>query len=326
MAAKNETNRANVSVVIPAYRAEPYIRKVIAGIPEFISSIIVVDDCSPDRTSEIVTELMRIDPRLVLIQHERNLGVGGAMLTGYRAACEKGADVIVKMDSDDQMDPKYIRTLVTPILSGKADYAKANRFLITSGVQQMPVLRRLGNLGLSFMTKMASGYWNIFDPTNGYTAIRSAVVPLLNTKRLSRRYFFESSLLIELGLLRAVVKDVSIPARYGNEKSSLSELKCFFEFPLKLLLGWFYRVIYMYFIRDFSAISLFLIFGSLMVIFGVFWGIWHWVQGAIRGVDASTGTVMLAVLPLIIGLQLLLQAAVLDIQNVPTEIIDPTNP
>jgi len=306
-----------IAVVIPAYRAEHHIQSVIAGIPNFVSFIIVVDDCSPDHTSELVAGCN--DHRVHLVHHERNQGVGGAVLTGYRKAIELGAEIIVKMDSDNQMDPAYLISLVAPILAGQADYTKGNRFLHADKLKSMPITRRAGNAGLSFLTKAASGYWNIFDPTNGYTAIRATIFSLLNTSRIHKRYFFESSVLIELGLIRAVVRDVLIPARYQNEESSLSEWKAFFEFPPRLLAGFWRRLLIQYFVRDFGIFSVLLVSGLVFSLFGLVFGLYHWYLSSTTNTVTSTGTVMIAVLPLILGAQLLIQAMVVDMQNIPRE-------
>ena len=211
--------------------------------------------------------------------------------------------------------------LIEPIRQGDADYVKGNRFLHGHALTQMPWVRRLGNIGLSFMAKMASGYWSIFDPNNGYLAIHAGVVPLLDRERIHPRFFFENSMLLELGLHRAVVRDVYLPARYGDKVSHLSETKALIEFPPQLLRGFLRRVVLQYLVRDFSAVSLFALAGLMFSGFGFGWGAYHWCVSAHTGVPASTGTVMVAVLPLILGIQLLLQALVMDIQNVPRESI-----
>jgi dolichol-phosphate mannosyltransferase len=312
-----------IAVVIPAYRASAHIRQVLEEIPDWVSHIIVVDDCSPDNTSEIVSRLA--DPRLYLIRHEVNQGVGGAMLTGYAQACALRAEIIVKLDSDGQMDPARMPALIEPLQRGEADYVKGNRFLHTRELLQMPLRRRIGNLGLSFLTKVASGQWHIFDPTNGYTAIHAALVPLLRDEYIHRRYFFESSMLLELGWHRAVVRDVYIPARYGSEESSLSEWNALITFPRLLLRGLVRRIIFQYFLRDFTTVSLFLLIGSLALWFGVGWGGYHWYLSWKQDRVASTGTVMLAVLPIIMGFQLLLQALATDIQSLPREPVHRTH-
>lgn len=306
-----------IFVVIPAFRAEATLPEVLQRIPRRVSGIIVVDDCSPDSTAQVVEEWRHVDPRITLVRHTENHGVGGAMQSGYRAALEMGAEIMVKMDSDGQMDPAYLDKLVAPLLAGDADYTKGNRFLHEKALTKMPYLRRIGNLGLSFLTKAASGYWNIFDPTNGYTAITAEAARELNFDRLAKRYFFETSMLLELGLLRLVVKDVYIPAVYGNEISSLSISRSLFEFPPRLLRGMLRRISYFYFIRDFSAVTVFLLAGWGGILFGTTWGGYHWWRSSQLEMAASTGTVMIAILPLIIGLQLLLQAVVMDIQNTP---------
>ncbi len=305
-----------IAVVIPAYRAATHIQKVLAGIPPFVRHIVVVDDCSPDNTAALVSTLS--DSRIFLVRHRENQGVGGAVLSGYDAALALGADIIVKIDSDDQMDPSYLMPLIAPLLTGDADYAKGNRFLHLRQLESMPLLRRIGNMGLSFLTKLASGYWNIFDPTNGYTAIHASTVTQLNRTAIDKRFFFEISLLLELGLLQAVVRDIYIPARYADEFSSLSEGKALIEFPPRLLRGFLVRLLVQYFLRDFSPVSLFLLTGSLFTLFGGIFGSYHWYLSAATGIETSAGTVMLAVLPIILGLQFLLQAINIDIQNVPT--------
>ncbi len=204
------------------------------------------------------------------------------------------------------------------MLRGEADYTKGNRYLHARQLCSMPLLRRIGNLGLSFLTKLASGYWNIFDPTNGYTAIHASLIPLLNEDGIGRRYFFESSMLLELSLLRAVVRDVYIPARYGDETSNLSIVKTLRQFPAALAKGFCRRLWIQYFVRDFSIASLYAIAGLALLLAGGLFGAIHWCSSAQQGVATPTGTVMLAALPVLLGIQLLLQAVSLDIQNQPT--------
>lgn len=306
-----------VAVVIPAYRAEASIAGVIASVPSFVRHVIVVNDGSADGTSDAVRAVP--DPRVGLVEHEQNEGVGGAVQTGYRRACELGAEIIAKMDADGQMDPDYLLQLITPIVVGEADYTKGNRFLHERELRSMPGRRRFGNAGLSFVTKLASGYWAVFDPTNGYTAIHASLVPLLGAVPIAKRFFFESSMLLNLSLLRAVVRDVYIPARYGDTGSHLSESRAALRFPLGLLRGFLRRLRLQYFVRDFTPASLYLVFGVALTVFGAVWGAWHWGISLQTNVAATTGTVMIAVLPIIIGVQLLLQAITLDIQGAPTE-------
>lgn len=305
-----------IAVVIPAYRVAGQIQRVLAGIPEFVERIIVVEDASPDDTGPLVEAVA--DPRVTLIRHPVNRGVGGAMKTGFAEAINSGMDIVVKMDGDDQMDPKAMGRLLAPLLAGRADMAKGNRYQDFRSLKKMPTVRIIGNAGLTFMIKMASGYWNMFDPTNGYFAIRTEALARANLDRLPDRYFFESGFLIQLGILGAVVEDVSIPARYGEEHSSLSVMRTLFEFPPRLAWGMMRRVFWRYFVYDFSAVSLFLITGLPLLCWGVWFGLKTWRASAgAEGTPATAGTVMLAAMPVIIGFQLLLQALVVDIQNVP---------
>ena len=313
----DSNQKARIAVVIPAHRVESHIAGVLRGIPEFVSWIVVVDDRSPDKTGEIVEAEARRDPRIRLVRHATNQGVGGAMLTGYAEARRLGADIVVKMDGDGQMDPSHMPALIKPILLGKADYTKGNRFLHARQLNSMPLVRRLGNLGLSFLTKLASGYWNVFDPTNGYTAMHASLIPMLNAEGIARRYFYESSMLLELSLLRAVIRDVYIPARYGDEVSGLSHFRTLLDFPKRLLRGFMRRVWIQYFVREFGIASVFATAGTLSLLFGVIFGSWQWFVSMSSATPASTGTVMFAVLPIILGVQLLLQAIVADVQNTP---------
>src|SRR5262245_45891133 len=304
-----------VCVVIPAYRAADTIEKVLTGIPACADAIYVVDDASPDDTGARVRAVM--DPRVRLVVHEINRGVGGATVTGYRCAMNDGMDICVKMDADDQMDAAYLLALIEPVVSGRADYAKGNRFHDTEALRQMPLVRKVGNAGLSFLIKAASGQWHVFDPTNGYTAIHRDALAFLDLKRLHPRYFFESSMLVMLRRIGAVVEDVPMPARYGLGLSHLSVRRALFEFPWLLASAGLRRILWQYFVADFNAVSLFLVTGAPLVIYGLLFGLYHWIDSYRRNVLTPTGTVMLAVLPLILGFQLLLQSLVLDIQNTP---------
>jgi dolichol-phosphate mannosyltransferase len=306
-----------IAIVIPAYREQERIEGVIRGLPGWVDHIVVVDDASPDATGERARAVA--DKRLVVLRHDHNQGVGAATMTGFAKALELGADLLVKMDGDGQMDPSGLPALLEPIVRGQADYTKGNRFLHSDRLMQMPLRRRIGNIGLSFLAKLASGYWNIFDPNNGYVAIHAQVYRLLDRQRIHSRFFFENSMLLELGLQRAVVRDVYLPARYGGRPSHLSEGRAMMEFPPLLLRGFFRRLIVQYFVRDFSAASLLLMAGLLATAFGAAWGGYHWYESAASGRLTSTGTVMIAVMPLILGMQFLLQAMVMDVQNVPRE-------
>jgi dolichol-phosphate mannosyltransferase len=312
-----------VVIIIPAYRVERDIKTVLNGLPDYIKHIIVVDDASPDSTVDLVTALSKTDIRLTLISHLQNQGVGGAMISGFKKALELGAQIVVKIDGDGQMDVSHIPALITPLIQGKADYAKGNRFRDFVSLQKMPFIRRLGNLGLSFLTKAATGYWNIFDPTNGFFAIRAEVLNQLHLEKIDKRYFFETSMLANLYLLNAFVLDVPIPARYGNEKSYLSVYRTLFEFPYKLFVTFLRRVLLKYYIYDFSMLSLYLITAFPLLLFGLVFGISKWIQYAQLGLAAPTGTVMLPTLCVILGIQIMLSAIDIDMKAIPKQPLSP---
>ncbi|HEX2801496.1 MAG TPA: glycosyltransferase family 2 protein, partial [Phenylobacterium sp.] len=267
-------------------------------------------------------EANNTDPRVVVLRLARNQGVGGATLAGYAEAAARGAQVLVKVDGDDQMDLGYLAHLVAPILLGEADYAKGNRFTSISHLAQMPAVRVFGNAALSFAAKLSTGYWNIFDPTNGYTAIEAQVARMIMVKRVSRRFFFETDLLYHLGTLRAVVRDVPMPARYADEVSNLRISAIVGPFALKHVKNFIQRALGQYFVRDFNAASLELLFGVGLVLFGVGYAA-HYVSVRHPGQAASAGVVMAAALPVILGVQLLLQAMNFDVLNVPSRPIHP---
>jgi len=195
-----------IAVVVPSYKVTRHIFEVVAAIGPEVDAIYCVDDACPDGSGDFIERELS-DPRVRVLRHVRNLGVGGAVMTGYRQAVADGARVIVKIDGDGQMDPSLLPAFVMPILRGHADYAKGNRFWDLRQINQMPLLRRLGNLGLSFMAKASTGYWNVFDPTNGYTAIHADIAAHLPLDSISQRYFFETDMLFRLNTLRAVVVD-----------------------------------------------------------------------------------------------------------------------
>ncbi len=301
--------------IIPVYNEERHVAAVINAIPASVHHIVVVDDASTDDTARIVRRID--DPRITLVQLRTNMGVGGAMITGYRKAMELGADIMVKLDGDGQMDPANIPALVAPIAEGRADYAKGVRFHHRRELKQMPWERLWGNIGLSFLVKAASGYWNILDPTNGFTAIGRTALDLLPLASLSHGFFFESDMLIALARIQAVVVDISIPARYGNERSHLSPVRSLLSFPSHLLRRFCSRILWRYFLLDFNVCSVFMVTGTALLTFATLFGGYHWIKNFVNQVPTATGTIMIAALTFILGFQLLLQAIVLDIQNVP---------
>ena len=304
-----------VSIVVPAHNEERHIGKVVKAMPDFVDTIIVVDDCSQDGTTQAA--LACGDPRLIVHRTPHNQGVGGAVVLGFRKAMEVGSEIIVKMDGDGQMPSEYLSSLLDPLADEGYDYTKGNRFLAGEALALMPKHRIFGNVVLTFMTKLASGYWHIFDPQNGYLAIKGDALQVLDLDHLNKRYFFENDMLVHLNLFGFKVKDIAIPACYGEEESGISLVQVGSTFPILLLRRFFHRVYQKYILRDFSPIALFLLLGLMLICWGVVFGTYVWIRSAIAQQATPTGTIMLVVLPLIMGFQLVLQAVVLDIQETP---------
>jgi len=312
---------SGVWLIVPCYKVRAHILRVIARTPAWFEGIVCIDDACPEGSGDFV-EAENTDPRVVVIRLAKNQGVGGATMAGYAEAARRGARVMVKVDGDDQMDLGMAAQLVAPILLGEADYAKGNRFTSISHLTTMPTVRVLGNAMLSFAAKLSTGYWNIFDPTNGYTAMEANVARLVMQKRVSRRFFFETDLLYHLGTLRAVVRDVPMPARYADEVSNIRIGQIVGPFALKHLRNFAQRVVGQYFVRDFNAASLELVFGLFSLLFGVGYAM-SYLANRVPGQAASAGVVMLAALPVILGAQFLLQAMNFDVLNVPNRPIHP---
>lgn len=305
----------SIHVVVPCFNVADHIDSVLSDMPTFVDRIFAVDDGSSDDTIERLERSG--DPRLGIVRHSRNRGVGAAVISGFEQAVSTGADIIVKVDGDGQMDLTRLQTLLDALATEGFDYAKGNRLLDRRALSAMPRTRVVGNFALTFLTKLASGYWNILDPQNGYLAIRSRTWSLLDPSRLSTGYFFENDMLINLNIISARVKDVRMPARYLGESSHLRVRRVIPSFMVLLIRRIGYRFMTKYVLLDFSPIALFVLAGLPLFLWGVGFGAWAWWYHAQEGAIASTGTVMLSVLPLILGFELLLQALVLDIQSTP---------
>ena len=238
-------------------------------------------------------------------------------MTGYRATLKDGIDIIVKLDSDGQMDPALIIDFVGPIVDGEADYTKGNRFFELEKVKSMPRIRLIGNAILSFMCKLSSGYWNLFDPTNEFTAIHADVARRLPFNSISKRYFFESDILFRLNTLRAVVIDIPMEAKYGDEISNLKISRIVGEFLVKHSKNFIKRIFYNYYLRDMSLASIELPVGLSLLLFGTIYGIYHWVHSTTLGITTPVGTVMIAALTILMGVQLVLAFLSYDIANIP---------
>lgn len=305
-----------IAVIIPSYKVKNHILDVLSAIGSQVSLIYVVDDACPENSGHFV-EKNTTDPRVKYIYHPINKGVGGALISGYQQAIADGARIIIKMDGDGQMNPDYIAKLISPIEKGEADYTKGNRFFDIEKLLVMPRTRLIGNSCLSLINKIVNGYWNIVDPTNGYTAIHIEALKLIPLHKIDNRYFFESDMLFRLSVLRAVVKDVPIPALYGSEESNLKIGKVLYEFPLKYINRFFKRFFYNYLLRDFNAGTIQLLGGTFAIVTGLAFGIYHWIISYQAMAATPTGTVMISILLIILGFQLLLGALNFDVQNIP---------
>ncbi len=305
-----------IAVIVPCYRVQKQILSVLSEIGQEVDNIYIVDDCCPENTGFFVEENTG-DRRVKVLYHSHNQGVGRAVITGYQNALLEGAQILIKLDGDGQMNPQFIPQLIAPILSGEADYTKGNRFYHPEHLQGMPVMRLLGNAGLSFFTKLSSGYWELFDPTNGYTAIHHSVLELIPLSKLSPRFFFESDLLFRLNTIQAVVMDIPMPSCYGEENSNLKIFRIFLPFLWGNCYNCLKRICYNYYLRSFSIASLELLFGLPLLLFGIGFGAVAWLKSLVTGETATAGTVMLAALPIILGFQLLLSFLSYDISVTP---------
>ena len=313
-----ECSVPRIAVVMPAYRVGRRPLALIARMPASVGWIFVVDDACPEGSGDEVARHC-VDPRVQVLRHDANQGVGGAVVTGYQAALQTPAEAVVKLDGDGQMDPDLIDRLAAPVLARRADYNKGNRFHQVSDVRRMPRIRLLGNAWLSFLSKLSTGYWQLFDPTNGFTAIHRDVLEQLPLPFLARRYFFESDLLFRLGQLRAVVHEMPMPAVYDDEPSSLRPLQQIWPFLRGHGRNLLRRIVYDYLLRGFSMASVQLLLGLALLGGGGAFGLWQWIDHAARGVTASAGTVMLAALPVLIGMQCLLAWLAHDMAAWPRE-------
>lgn len=308
-----------VAVVIPYYRAARQLPRVIAKLPTYITAVIIVDDQSPEPLPKLeVEQVLPEGIRCCFLENPVNLGVGGATKTGFIKALELDMDVVIKVDADDQMDLQFIPTLLDALETDSSlQMAKGNRFRDFKALRSMPSTRKFGNLGLSFLIKVATGYWNNFDPTNGFLAIKTSALRQLDFDKLSNRYYFETSLLAELYFIHARVRDIPMPAIYGDERSNMNVWKMPFLFGRKLCVTFFKRIIKTYFLYDFNIGSIYILFGLPLFLFGVIYGIYEWISYASADVLAPTGTIMLITLSIILGFQLLLQAIQYDIIQAP---------
>ena len=264
-----------VSVIVPAYNEEKLIANVLKTIPGFVDHIVVVDDASSDRTGEIVKSKQEGDSRIAYVRHPENTGVGGAIATGYKWARDKGIDISVVMAGDAQMDPRDLPGLLNPIADGEVDYSKGNRLFTGKAWRVIPKGRYFGNAILSFLTKIASGYWHVADSQSGYGAVALQVLKTVDLESIYKRYGMPNDLLVKLNVYHFRVRDVPINPIYGiGEKSGLKIYKIVFTLSFLLLKLFFWRLKEKYIIRDFHPLVLFYLLGFVLTPIGVAFGLY----------------------------------------------------
>jgi glycosyltransferase involved in cell wall biosynthesis len=300
-----------VAVVVPAFEEELLVADTVRGIPDFVDLIVVVDDRSSDQTVERARATG--DPRLEVIVHDRNQGVGGAIATGYARCRELGVDVTCVMAADNQMDPGELATLVGPVARGEADYVKANRLVSGEAWQLIPRSRYLGNAVLSLLTKIASGYWHVADSQAGYTALSLGALRRLDLERLYRRYGFPNDMLVHLNVQNARVRDVPSRPIYGvGERSGIKIHRVAPRIAWLLFKGFWWRMKEKYVIRDFHPLVFFYALGTLMTVIGFILGLIVTISRVGWGNDITTATIVLVALLLVSGTQFMLFAMWFD--------------
>ncbi|QAA81361.1 glycosyltransferase family 2 protein [Aequorivita sp. H23M31] len=311
-----EDKKRALGIVIPYYNAEAHIGIVIAKALQHSYNIVIVNDNSPQPLPENLMGLTGIE----VLTTPKNLGVGGATKMGFAHFLKnKNIKVILKLDADDQMDTKYIPEMVQAVLAEECHFIKGNRFRDLNSLKTMPGLRRFGNLWLSFLSKAATGYWNCFDFNNGFLAVSTKTLNFIDLDLLSNNYYFETSLISNLYYQRAIIKEIPMPAIYGNEKSNMKLYKMPMHFTVNLIKSFFQRIWKAYFVYDFNIGTIYILFGTILFSGGLIFGIHNWYYYSIREIPAPTGTIMISVLSVILGFQLLLQAVQFDIFKTPNK-------
>jgi len=301
-----------VAVVVPAYNEGHLIKQVIDTMPDFVDYIVVVDDASKDNTKDIIRACMKINPKIVLIEHKENQGVGGAIVTGYKWARDNEIDVIAVMAGDAQMDPADLPAIVEPIAKGEADYTKGNRLFHGEAWKVMPKYRFFGNSFLSLFTKIASGYWHIADSQSGYTAISLEALRLLDLDKIYKRYGMPNDILIRLNELNMRVRDVPVRPVYNiGERSGIKVRKVIFTIPWLLFKGFFRRLFFKYVIQDFHPLVFFYLLGLTLTPIGFLFGTYLFFYRILVGPVSSTSALFAAFL-FISGLQSLFFAMWFD--------------
>ena len=305
-----------IVIVIPCYKVKDKILKVLSKIPKWIYKIICIDDLCPENSGKHITSNIN-DDRIIVLLNKKNLGVGGATMEGFLEAKKHEADLIIKIDGDDQMDLKYLKDFIDPIVNNEADFTKGNRFTKFTDYEKMPLIRKIGNIFLSFFNRFASGYWNIFDTTNGYICLNAKLLNLLPLSKISKDYFFESDLLNWLYIIRANVKDIPIKSIYDNEKSNINIFKIIFKFPIMYIRNFFRRYFYEYCIRNTDYRFLSFVLGFLFTLSGITFSLLNW-KTDVNAIPSVPGTVGLAIIFIVLGVYFSSLFFMSDLKNYPT--------
>jgi glycosyltransferase involved in cell wall biosynthesis len=319
-----EVNSEKVLVVVPAFKTANQILETVTGIRSLGLEVLVVDDACPEGSGEIIGREFAEDRLTNVITHEQNQGVGGAMKTGFAWALENDFEIIVKIDGDGQMDPALVPELIKPLIENNADFSKGNRFESPRMVRQMPFIRLLGNGFLSLFSKISTGYWSVNDPTNGFIAIKKETLAKLEPELLADSYFFESDLLFRLAIVRARISEMPMAAVYGDEKSSLKIMKVLWTFPFLHFRNLIKRIVYNYYIRDWSIGSIELPIGLVLMTWGAWFGLSAFEDARAVGETVTAGQAVATAIGIILGFQLLLSFISHDIQTEPRGFQDRT--
>ena len=295
-----------IAAIIPTFKTEKTALRVANNLLDFVDIVICVDDKCPLNTGKIIEKGRKDDKRIIVLYHDENKGVGGATKTGIKYALDLNYEIIIKIDSDGQMSPNDIPRLIEPLKSGQCGLSKGNRFTDNELLINMPIIRLLGNIFLSFITKLSTGYWELFDPTNGFIAMNNKTAKLIKLDKVDDRFFFESDILFRCSLSDVVIFDIPIEANYRNEVSSLNPIKQVFPFLIKHTKCTFKRILYHYFIRDFNPGSISLILGIFSGIIGIYIGISRFVITIMTGETTPFGIQVLFLTCILISNQLLI--------------------
>ncbi|HSX35103.1 MAG TPA: glycosyltransferase family 2 protein [Candidatus Saccharimonadales bacterium] len=307
--------KLKVAVVIPAYNEEKLIEHTLTTVPDFVDYIVTVNDGSKDNTLKIQKKLAAKNKRIIVVNNEVNLGLGASMVRGYKRVLETDADMVGIMSGDAQCEPQYLTKMTERLVSSDADYVKANRFADIVALQQMPPFRRFGNILITLLTKFSTGYYSIFDALCSFGMMRRRALEQMPLHLIGKRYDFENTQLIAMSIGGVHILDYPVPAKYGEETSTIKLWSTSWHIFSALFVGFWRRMYYKYVVRSFHPVALFLFGGIFMGAIGTLFGLYISYKRLFDGVTPSTATVMLVVVPLILGFQLVLAAITTDIEN-----------